>query len=275
MDIDYDYTSVELRRRAKFVLEEKGLSPNLKTLEVSTVPPFSLTLGQLQAIFSVFGEIKEAKIEDDLGIITFSHTAGAFLAKETLNEVDIEEMGIKLKIDWKDVKSTEESNKRFEVPDTFVPLPSLDIDDTPCLVAGPLKYVAKFPINIIEESGFHLKEKILGAKGCNFRKIVEICARGSHLPEKPKHLVSLKLEKKEGIFQIILSSKFLDKFQQCENLVYELVNVIYEEYKRYCEKQGTSPPDLRVRKVEQIKGRARAFREGIKDPSIYTISNHN
>lgn len=274
MDIEYDISSSELRQRIKYALEESGLSPNSKSLIVKTDPALILTQDQIRAIFMVFGDVKEIEMNNEYAIVTFTHTVSAYVAIESLNNNNIDGMNAKFILEWKTIKTPAEINKRFEIPDLFIPLPSLDIDDTPCLIAGPLKYIAKFPINVPDNVGFHLKEKILGAKGCNFRKIVEICARGSHLPSKPKHLIALKLLHDEE-YQIVLTSRFLEKFQQCENLVYELVNVIYEEFKRHCEKQGTIPPDLRVRKIEQIKGRGRAFREGTKESSIYTISNHN
>ena len=135
-----------------------------------------------------------------------------------------------------------------------------------------LKYIARFPITMQDHQLFHLHQKLLGAKGCNFRKIVEICSKDTPIPERPKDLIKIRINILSNIeTEIKVTSRIANKFHTACGLLYELITVIFEEYKRYCEIQGINPSDLRVRKLEQIKGRNRIFNERKQNPLVYSI----
>lgn len=257
-----------LHTNIKLFMQKSDISVNSKSLEIQCTSGMP-TPGQIQKICEVFGQVTSFEVHDSSYLVTFLHSAEAMLAKETLESVTMDEIGFSLKINW--VRS-EEIDSVFDIvqtPNVFVPVFRRSSSGK---VEQPesLKYIAKFPLNLQESEGFHLREKLLGAKGCNFRKIIEICAKDFNVPEKPKDLIKLKLFE-EPELTVKVTSKYYQKFNCACNLVYELIGVILEEYKRYCEIQGIKPTDIRIRKLEQIKGRCRILREGKDDNAVYNI----
>lgn len=259
----------EIRGKVSAYMQSQDISPNARVLEIKCNQNV-LTSDEIKLMCEVFGSVNKLENNDKGYIVTFHHATDALVAKETINKITSEEIGCEISADW---IIEEEIIKVFEIihtPDVFVPIPrktsSIAKSDPPeCL-----KYIARFPITMHDAEGFHLREKVLGAKGCNFRKIVEICAKDFVVPERPKDLVKIRILKGDE-FEVKLSSRYVGKFQTACGLLYELITVIFEEYKRYCEIQGVNPSDLRVRKLEQIKGRRRVFRERKENPLVYCV----
>jgi hypothetical protein len=55
---------------------------------------------------------------------------------------------------------------------------------------------------------------------------------------------------------LCISSKFHDRYKTAINLVNELVASVYDEYKKYCEKNNKTPvPALALKKEEGISSR--------------------
>jgi len=109
---------------------------------------------------------------------------------------------------------------------------------------------------------------LIGAKGCNMKRIIEMCIRDN----KEKHsqdALKLRLRGrgsgfKEGPSQqesdeplhLCVSSRFYDKYLLACHLVQELLMSVYEEYRDYCTKTGKDcPDDLSIRKIENVSGR--------------------
>jgi len=100
------------------------------------------------------------------------------------------------------------------------------------------------------------------------KKIVEMCAKNND-GSVTQDAVKLRLRGrgsgyKEGplnkesdeILHLCISSKFPDRYKIACQLVSELVNNVYEEYKKYCEKIGKNCVQvLAVRKEEGISTR--------------------
>ena len=250
-------------------MDHEGISPNSRSIEIKCNQSI-LSSQNVKQMCEVFGSVEKIEIRESSYIISFNHAAEAMIAKNTLSEVTAEDVGCDLSVDW---FIGEDIFRVFEIiptPEVFLPIqrkvqPGVKPEPPECL-----KYIARFPISIQDSEEFHLSEKLLGAKGCNFRKIVEICAKDFIIPERPKDLIKIKILKQNEV-EVKLTSRYVQKFQTACGLMHELITVIFEEYKRYCEIQGINPSNLRLRKLEQIKGRSRIFREKKDNPAVYSF----
>lgn len=74
--------------------------------------------------------------------------------------------------------------------------------------------------------------------------------KGSGFKEGPRQ------EESNEPLHLCISSRYFDKYQTACNHVQELIMNVYEEYKRFCEKNKKEPkPDLQVKKIETVTGR--------------------
>jgi hypothetical protein len=132
------------------------------------------------------------------------------------------------------------------------------------------KYTCRFEIQIENDKDFQVARRLIGIKGCNMKRIIEKC-NGSPKGGKDKYsnnqeTVKLRLRGrgsgyKEGPnnresdepLHLCVSAKFYDKYKKACILVQELIINIYDEYKRFCEKNNRSPvSDLTVKKFEGV-----------------------
>ena len=258
-----------LKSKIKLYMQSQGLSLNAKMIEIKCNQSI-LSLIQIQLMCEVFGLIEKIETKEKSFLVTFVHSTDAMIAMNSFSDIKPEDLGCEFEAEW---FVPEEILRVFEImptPDVFVPINKKTTGNSKFEPPEAIKYLARFPISMIDPEGFHLYEKLLGAKGCNFRKIVEICAKDFVIPERPKDLIKLKI-KNGAELEIKLTSRYSSKFNTACGLLYELITVVFEEYKRYCEIQGINPSDLRVRKLEQIKGRTQIFRERKENPLIYSI----
>jgi hypothetical protein len=130
------------------------------------------------------------------------------------------------------------------------------------------KYTCKFEIQIENDNEFQVARRLIGAKGCNMKKIVELCSRGRDGKMVPD-AVKLRLRGrgsgyKEGPYNresdeplhLCISSKYQDKYKRACILVQELIINVYEEYKRFCDRCGKTPMNnLTVQKEESVSSR--------------------
>jgi len=124
------------------------------------------------------------------------------------------------------------------------------------------KYTCKFEIQIENDKEFQVARRIIGSKGFNMKRIVDICCQtngiildavklrlrgnGSGFKEGPNNRES------DEPLHLCISSKYLDKYQLACNLVQELLLSIYEEYYNYCSKIWKIVPKLEVKKEEGL-----------------------
>jgi hypothetical protein len=112
------------------------------------------------------------------------------------------------------------------------------------------------------------------------KKIVELCSRntdghyvqdavklrlrgrGSGFKEGPYNrgttffISNILLIESDEPLHLCVSSKFLDKYRIAGNLVQELMTNVYEEYKRFCERNCKVPVNnLTIQKEESISNR--------------------
>jgi len=126
------------------------------------------------------------------------------------------------------------------------------------------KYTCRFEIQIENDKNFQVARRLIGAKGCNMKRIIEKC--NSRDGQKNEESVKLRLRGrgsgfKEGTnnqesdepLHLCISSKFYEKYKTACILVQELIINIYEEYKRFCERNHKVPiSNLSVKKYEGI-----------------------
>jgi len=248
----------ELDKKVKGILFSEGISPNAKTLLVNAEGS-SLSVEDLERICREFGEVDSTQQKPDGTYVTFAQTTDAYIAKEALQNTRIDDSGKTLQIEWTEKVTSKRVLNFTEVPEVFTPPRNPEAVQTQEPADMEYKGVVKVPIR--EEHGFLLHQKLLGAKGCNFRKIVEECARDTPIPPDPAHLLRLQLAKQDG-YQIHVSSRYREKFAAAMDKIETLVSMVFEEFKRHCYQLGITPPDLRIQSDETITGRAKAFAEG-------------
>lgn len=83
--------------------------------------------------------------------------------------------------------------------------------------------------------------------------------RGSGYKEGPYNrgnkIILTKSESEENL-HLCVSSKYYDKYRHASILVHELLVNVYEEYKRFCERNYKTPiTNLTIQKVECISSR--------------------
>ena len=131
---------------------------------------------------------------------------------------------------------------------------------------GNIKYICKFYLQIESDKDFQVIKRVIGAKGCNLKRIIDYCSKGPggvYVPDA----IKLKLkgigsgyrekdgDKKEPL-NLCVISKYQDKYKKACSFVIELIINIYEEYKRFCERKKKSPiSNLNIQKVEYISTR--------------------
>ena len=120
------------------------------------------------------------------------------------------------------------------------------------------KYTCRFEILLDNEKDFQIARKLIGAKGCNMKRIVENCGndymndvklrlrgKGSGFKEGPYNKES------DDPLHLCISSKHIDKYQLACGLVNDLINTVYEEYKKHCYKLNKTPMQKIFRKIEE------------------------
>jgi hypothetical protein len=131
-----------------------------------------------------------------------------------------------------------------------------------------IKYTCRFDIQIDNDKEFQVARRLIGAKGCNMKRIIEICCKGASY-DQLQDMVKLRLRGKGSGFKegpkqeesndplhLCISSRFYDKYLVACNHVQELIMNVYEEYKRFCEKNKREPKmELAIKKIETVTGR--------------------
>lgn len=110
------------------------------------------------------------------------------------------------------------------------------------------KFTCKFEILIPNDQEFQVVRRLIGSKGCNMKRIVDSCksgdqvgvklrlrGRGSGYKEGPENKES------DDPLHLCISATNQEGLKKACGLVTELINKIYEEYKKYCNKIGIVP----------------------------------
>ena len=211
--------------------------------------------------------------------LTFAHYMSAFIAQQQCHNLFLAKHAALLSIKWLPPAPTNsntatqpqyqrgfDDSDSQKVPDTQ--LQSLFrqncVDDTTTAV-GPtshasasqtpdsgIKYTAKFDVQIADADGeFQVKRRIIGARGCNMRRIVDICQKSSSQTSSVGgDVVKLSLcgvgsdsGKEESALSgkaeplhLLVSSRHYYAYKVACEMVSDLLLQVYEEYKKHCEK---------------------------------------
>jgi hypothetical protein len=111
------------------------------------------------------------------------------------------------------------------------------------------KYTCKYEILIPNDKDFQVARRLIGSKGCNMKKILNECknnsindnvklrlrGRGSGYKEGPQNKES------DEPLHLCISAKNQEEMKKACGLVDDLLNKIYDEYKKYCIKNNITP----------------------------------
>jgi hypothetical protein len=116
------------------------------------------------------------------------------------------------------------------------------------------KYTCKYEILIANDKDFQIARRLIGSKGCNMKKIINKCkssgdgegiklrlrGKGSGYREGPENKES------DEPLHLCISSKNPEEMKKACLLVDELLKVIHEDYKEYCEKNNVPPLNTQI-----------------------------
>lgn len=123
------------------------------------------------------------------------------------------------------------------------------------------KFTCRFEILIENDKDFQVARKLIGSKGCNMKRIVENCSNPNEYSDVKLRLRGRGSGYKEGPYNresddplhLCISSRNQEKYLQACQLVQDLIATVYDEYKKYCLKQGKTPiPKLASKKEEGL-----------------------
>ena len=122
------------------------------------------------------------------------------------------------------------------------------------------KYTCKFEILIPNDKEFQIARRLIGSKGCNMKKILDECklleptsndnvklrlrGRGSGYKEGPQNKES------DEPLHLCISSKNQEGLKKASECVNDLLNKIYEDYKKHCAKFGINPVNRIAKLIE-------------------------
>ncbi len=125
------------------------------------------------------------------------------------------------------------------------------------------KYTCRFEIQIENDKEFQVARRLIGAKGCHMKKILDTCSKGCSGPVQ--EVVKLRLRGKGSGFKegpnqqesdeplhLCISSPYQDKYLTACEMAKELITGIYEEYRIFCEKTGRPKSLLQIKMIENV-----------------------
>jgi hypothetical protein len=125
------------------------------------------------------------------------------------------------------------------------------------------KFTCKYEILIQNDKEFQIARRLIGSKGCNMKKIIDECkildksninntdnvklrlrGKGSGYKEGPQNKES------DEPLHLCISAKNQEGMKKACECVNELLNKIYEDYKKYCIKNGITPINKIAQKID-------------------------
>jgi len=233
-------------------LESQGIPSHTPCLKLelldSSGKRYALDQKDVMKVFQSFGEVKSLRVIENTALILFKDITSAYFAHKILNGRELPGFEARLTIDW---YTSQE-----------VRLPLREITEP----KENNKYTCRFNIQIENDKDFQVARRLIGAKGSNMKKIIEVCCGG--MPGQAHDIVKIRLRGRGSGFKegprkseseeplhMCVSSKFKDKYEIAVGEVEKLIAQVYEEYKEYCRIKRLPFPDLAVRKVENVSGK--------------------
>ena len=122
------------------------------------------------------------------------------------------------------------------------------------------KFTCKYEILIPNDKEFQIARRLIGSKGCNMKKILDEC---KILEPNSNDVVKLRLRGKGSGYKegpqnkesdeplhLCISAKNQEGMIKASECVNELLNKIYEDYKKHCAKIGINPISKIANRVE-------------------------
>jgi len=280
----------------------KMTRPILK-LEAETSCDYELDENDTMNLFSRYGKVLKVIVKKQKqAYIIFNDIVSALFAQKSLNGHYLKDIDVHLSVDWcNTVEEDEISSAQFEE----LLNPKLNVQDisdmwnrdnsknayqsNPNLSPGmptfpyiPIKFTCKYEIQIENDRDFQVARKIIGPKGCNMKKIIELCqsyiknpsliyqndflklrlrGKGSGFKEGPEQRES------EEPMHLCVSSKYLEVYNMACQLVEELLNNLYREFDNYCRKTGRKYQSLlKIKRIEAFGGNQNKLNNEVKPP---------
>jgi RNA recognition motif. (a.k.a. RRM, RBD, or RNP domain) len=197
---------------------------------------YQLNYDDLFKVLSFYGEISEFKLESNIAFVTFEDITAAYFAQKTLNNKYLDFIDSYMIVSW-------DGSQKLFVTDLNT------------------KYTCRFDIQIENDKDFQVARRVIGPKGNNMKKIVEMCSKG--MKGQMHDIVKLRLRGKgsgfkEGATQeesnealhLCVSSKYADKYKIACEEISKLILQVYKEYYNYCRNRGINTEILRLKKTE-------------------------
>lgn len=270
-------------------LDTKGqtchLTVKISTLESSNEETVKIAADDISDILESMGEVKEIK---DLGgnifEITFSNSMQAQLAKLGFEDLVLKELNLKFEVlpikrkaslpvvhspkRW-DEETTNEIKERIETENKKQN--KQGIVNFYTFTNNTSKFTCRYDVMIENDKNFQIAKKIIGAKGCNMKKIIDM-AMGEmtyNNDHSSKDLLKLRLRGRGSGFRegpdnresdeplhLCVSAKNYNAYKTACFHVEELLEKIFEEFVGHMSKvngkSGASLDAYKFRKNESI-----------------------
>lgn len=302
--IDPQYVLTRLKdpqtlSKINYILAQHGVTtskPWLR-LEMEATPDqqsLELEPDDLQKLFSAFGPVENIVVSPHqraTAMVLFKDIVSAYLAQQALHNYYVPAYNSRLSIKWMVSDEPGESvpqerNVRLFLPPVEVPPPGhekVPVSTEPQYYAPqpyPLtehmkgnenmsmstaKYTCRFDIQIANDKEFQVARKLIGAKGSNMKRILDLCSKGCTCPVQD--VIKLRLRGKGSGFKegpnqqesddplhLCISSRFYDKYVMARQLAKELILDVYEDYKKFCERTGKEVVNLQIKLIENVSG---------------------
>ncbi|CAG9323406.1 unnamed protein product [Blepharisma stoltei] len=259
-----DYSSH--KDRIQSLLNEPGVREKvieeLQSLGIPTIPclkfeikglqghTFTLEEEDLRRVFSVYGEIEHIEVFESEAYIQFLDICSAYFAQKTLHSRNIENLQANLEVTW------QLSNR---VPGSLSVWGKQNNLVNDC----SSKYTCRFDIQIDNEKEFQVARRLIGPKGINMKRIVEICSKGMNC--QAHDIIKLRLRGKGSGFKegpnqeesfeqlhMCVSSKYFGKYQLACEEIEKLIQQVYREYQQFLWTKGIPAALLQVKKIENV-----------------------
>ncbi len=285
--------------KINYILAQHGITtskPWLK-LEMEAAPDqqaLELETEDLQKLFSAFGPVESIVVSPHqraTAMVLFKDIVSAYLAQQALNNYYVPAYSSRLLVKWAlsgDPAETasfdrvgaavnplvEVQQENMCVPEDrkvpqpsqyFVPQTYPDRSGKAPENMSVTKYTCRFDIQIVNDKEFQVARKLIGAKGSNMKRILDLCSKGCTCPVQD--VIKLRLRGrgsgfKEGPSQqesddplhLCISSRFYDKYVMARQLARELILDVYDDHKRFCERTGKAVVSLQIKLTENVSG---------------------